>query len=199
MTFFTDQAATSEPAARLATLLRQYLVAKGIPVNDRAVSNWTPQFKALASVRGESLVEELLRWYGPRCDDPYLPRIRSPKTLIDKWDRLLVCSGLETHELIISESVERLLTNRPLHWPFQPSGTITEAQWLQDAVNGIGEDMKRLPYRELNSLGPPVHVAGQWRLAINSMAFRIRPEGFEAIRYRHGDDIHFQKIKRTSR
>ena len=199
--FFTDSKESESDCGgiRLAKQLRRLLVAKGIPVNDNTTRSWSQPMKVLAGDRGEALVSSILDWYAPRCQEPFLPRVRSPRTLIDKFERLLYFSGLEHSDVVPSAGVKRLLTNRRLHWPFDTQSPLTEPHWLEVAVQGISADLKQLPRRKADAMGPPLHVAGQWRLLVNARSFKVRPEGFHQVGYHKGDDFNLAIIMKDIR
>ena len=196
MPFFPDQD-TIGADVELARMLRRFLLLKGIPVSDTAVQRWAPLFKRLIEVRGEQAIRDVLNWYGPQCDDPWLPSVQSPKALSSKWERLMAHSGLELRELDVDQSVSKLIMKRPLHWPFPEDGNVTQAAWCQEAYNGISRDSQRHPVRVQRLMGPIIHVVSLWRHEANTAAFTSRPSSFNEIRYRPGADYHFNKIIRS--
>lgn len=179
----------TEQARTAARQLRKYLQRKGIRVAGETTDAWSVSTKKLISVHGAELVDKVIAWYGPQCDDPYLPQVRSGSTLLSKFDRLLERSGLGMTTATAPPAIVSLLDREPLAWPMQRRKDPDESEWAYDAYTAITEDLLALTQREQNLLGPPRHVLRTWRRRKNLEAFRVgRYNSFNDVRYRPGDD-----------
>lgn len=185
----------TQQALQLARELRKHLQRKGIPVAGETSQAWSVSIKKLLSVQDPELVSKVLDWYGPRCVDPYLPQVRSGKTFLEKFPRLLERSGLAMTTTKTSQDVADILRREPLSWPLERKDSPSECDWTQDAYDALRQDLEATTKREQALLGPARHVLRRWRRLKNDEAHRVGGyNSFNDIRYRPGDDHTFRRL-----
>lgn len=193
MLFETSKTKTKE--AELARQLKDHLMVHGIPsVASAKLSTWEPPMKRLIAKHGADVVELVISWYGPQATNPYIPMVRSARSLLEKFDRLAEMSGVDLLSKEPSDEVMRIITRRSLRFPVQRK-VPSEGVWLQDAYEGIQSDLKRLGPRQRSYLGPATAVLSQWRDMKHQYAcYQKKVESFTDLRYNLHDDTSFRII-----